>query len=273
MVVLAVASLALIVGGGGVHANPTRSAAAAEQAKTLTFSSTTVFRAPGHARETSREEGAINLAEPAYRVRIFDLRGQVAFERRVFPRALYVRPLRSRRPSRWVAAELCPRAVIAPTARGSNGVADILGLLEVLRHTTSRRIGEEESGGISVVHYRVTTTLGRYLGAIGQPAPPPLAAGGVVINVWIDSENRVRRAVRRFTILGSPASTLEIRTRFGDYGRPITITTPPGVPHVGSEPLDPFANDPVTENVLRAVEAHNPRSGPARLLACTRRAP
>lgn len=255
--VVALGMLIVFLSGGGASANPTKSAAAAERAETLTFTSTSVLRAPGQPRQTAREEGAINLAQPAYRIRIFSDRSPIGFERRVFPRALYVRPLRRRGPSTWVAAELRPPAVIAPTARGSNGLADILGLLEVLRHIPSTLIGREPSAGTSLSHYRATTTLRQYLRAIGQPAPPSFAAADVVIDVWLDPANRVHRAIRKFTIPSQSPATLEIRNHFQNYGRPIAIEPPGGVALVGSEPLNPVANDPVAANVIQALEAQS----------------
>lgn len=253
--IVLLALLTVIIGGGGARADPTQSAAAAERAKTLTFTSTSVLRARDRAPENAHEEGAINLAQPAYRIRIFTAGSPIGFERRVFPRALYVRPLRPHGPSRWVAAKLSPPAVIAPTAEGSNGLADPLGLLEVLRHVPSRLLGHERAEGTTLDHYRATTTLGRYLHAIGQPTPA-LSPARVVIDVWLDSTNRVHRAVRTFSIPGSRPATLEIRNQFRNYGRPLAVEAPPGVTLVGSEPLDPVANDPITANVLRAIETH-----------------
>ena len=253
IVVLAV--LAVIL-SGGARANPSQSAAAAEKARTLTFTSYSILRAPGQVRQIAHEEGAINLAQPGYRIRIFSVGSPVGFERRVFPRALYVRPLRPHGPSPWVAAELSPPVVIAPTAQGSNGLADPLGLLEVLRHVPSKLLGRERAEGTTLEHYRATTTLDQYLQAIGQPIPRSLSSPGVVIDVWLDSTNRVHRAVRRFSIPGTAPATLEIRNHFQNYGRPIAIEAPPGVPPVGSEPLDPVANDPVSANVLKDLEAH-----------------
>lgn len=260
LMIVVLAVLSVILSGGGAQANPTQSAAAAEKARTLTFTSTTVLRAPGRAPQTTREEGAVNLTQPAYRIRIFTSTSSIGFERRVFRRALYVRPFRRHGPSPWVAAELRPPAVIAPSAQGSNGLADALGLLQVLRHIPGKLLGREHAEGTALVHYRATTTIGRYLQAIGQPVPHTLSLAGVVIDVWLDSMNRVHRAVRRFSIPGTAPATLEIRNHFQNYGRPIEIETPPGVWLVGSEPLDAVANDPVSANVLRDIEAHTHRA-------------
>jgi hypothetical protein len=254
--IVVLAALAVIFSGGGARADPTQSAAAAERARTLTFTSYSILRAAGQAPQIAHEEGAINLAQPGYRIRIFSVGRPLGFERRVFPRAVYVRPLRRHGPSPWVAAELSPPAVIAPTAQGSNGLADPLGLLAVLRHVPSKLLGRERVEGTTLEHYRAMTTLDQYLQAIGQPVPPSLSSAGVVIDVWLDSTNRVHRAVRRFSIPGTASATLEIRNHFQNYGHPIAIEAPPGVQLVGSEPLDPVANDPVSANVLKDLEAH-----------------
>lgn len=254
LMVLILAAAIAILSIGGAQANPTQSAAAAEKAKTLTFTSTSVLRAPGQTPQAAREEGVINLAQPAYQIRVFAGSGAIGFERRVFPDAVYVRPLRRRGPSPWDAANLKPPAVIAPTAQGSNGVADVLGLLEVLRHAKSKLVGRERRDGTILAHYRATTTLGSYLRSIRQSVPRSLSKAPAQIDVWLDPANRVRLAIRRFTIPAPRPAVLELRSSFGGYGSPVAIGRPPGVQPRGFQALDPVANDPVSANVLRSLE-------------------
>jgi hypothetical protein len=50
----------------------------------------------------------------------------------------------------------------------------------------------------------------------------------VVIDVWLDPANRVRRAVRRFTIPGPRPAAVEIQNTFSGYVSAIAIERPPG---------------------------------------------
>lgn len=257
VLMLGLAVVAVIVSGGGAQADPSLSATAAEKAKTLRFSTTSLLRVPGLRPQTAQETGEINLALPAYRVRVYSGGSPIGFERLVFPRAVYVRPLRPRRPSPWVAAALSPPAVIAPTARGTNGIADPLGLLEVLRHAVSSFIGRETIQGATLYRYRADISLGAYLRAIGQAVPHALSYAPVRIGVWLDSDSRVRRVTRLFSIPGRQPATLEIDSRFNGYSKHVSIEPPAGVPLRGVEPLDPVANDPVSASVLHALETRS----------------
>ncbi len=232
-------------------------AAAAEKARTFTFRSTSVLSVPGGGEGQQAEEtGMVDLAKPGYRVRIVS--GGSAgrgFERIVLTHALYVQPFRADRTFAWAGVRLRPAAVIAPKTGGSSGVADPLGLLAVLSKSRNAvRVGAQEIEGVATVHYRLRSTVGEFLREQGQSVDSLAARSPVVIDVWLDSQNRVLLAKRLFVLGGAHPLRLLVTTSFTGYGEPVALSVPKGVSLVVSEPLNRVAGDPLSASLLVALK-------------------
>jgi hypothetical protein len=233
-------------------AAPNQAAAAAERAGMFAFQTRSELRVLGRPGQLSRVEGEVDLVRPGgFRVRIQSGADGSGFERIVFPTAVYVRHLPSRGARHWLGVHLSPPATITPRA---GGAGDPLGLLAVLAKTRhAQRLGVARVRGKLTQHYRVQFTLGAFLAAEGQAAQPTVASLPVTVDVWQNSENQLLRAVRTFQLPARSDEKLVVRTEFGRYGQPTAIRAPAGVPLVGSERLDPLADDPLLTSVLSAI--------------------
>jgi hypothetical protein len=229
--------------------------AAAEKAKTFTFASNSVLDLDDRKPQVTVETGAVDLAAPAYRVRVAPGETGVGFERLVFTHALYVRPITASAARSWIGVRLSPAAVIAPSANVSNGVGDPLGLLEVLSQSKGAvRVAHQRLDGVLTVHYRLRSTLGAFLRAQNQSIAARLAASPVLIDVWLDEANRVLLARRQFQVGGSRHASLSITTSFAAYGKPVALSAPGGVSTNVVESLNPVAGDPVSASLLAALK-------------------
>jgi hypothetical protein len=242
-------------------ADVTDAAAAAEKAKTFGFDSKSVFKFADGSSQSAEEAGTVDFVTPAYRARIDSGAGSGGFERVVFAHALYERRVGPHASPAWIGVHLQPRAVIAPVAGASSGVADPLGLLDVLsRGNRAMRVGRQQIDGVQTLHYRLRSTLGEFLRAQGQKASPTQAATPVVIDVWLDDANRVRLASRLFLLDGhghGGAEQLLITTSFSGYGAPVRLRAPAGVRLVGTQPLNPVADDAVSANLGGQLAQHS----------------
>ncbi len=254
-VMVAVLTLAFTQRAPRAQADVREAAAAAEKARTFTFESSSVLSAAGRSNQTTHETGAVDLSAPGYRVRIVSGSRGRGFERIVFTHALYVQPFRSGKTFAWSGVRLRPAAVIAPKAGGSSGVADPLGLLAVLSESKgAERVGSEQVHSVATVHYRLRSTLEAFLMAQGQSLDSGAAKSTVVVDVWLDAENRVRLARRLFLLGGARHARLLVTTSFDAYGVPVTLSAPTGVSLLVAEPLNRVAGDPVSASLLVALK-------------------
>jgi hypothetical protein len=251
---VSIALVALMVHSAGAS-DVRRSAAAAEKAGTFTFLSTSELTFSSGARQTARQTGAVDLNVPGYRLRISEGADGAGFERLVFPRTLFVRHVGRRHPGPWREVALSPPVEIAPKVGGSGGISDPLGLLAVLRDSNgARQIGHEEIEGISTTHFRLQTTLGRFLRDEGVTAPARLSSDLVTVDVWLDSASRVIRAQRLFDLGIQRGARLLVTTDFAGYGSIVGLHPPQHPLRSGVvERLNPVAADPLSASVLAAL--------------------
>jgi hypothetical protein len=230
-------------------ADPHKAAEAALQAETFSFA-TRSERLVGHrARNISRSVGAVNLKHPSFRVRVTGPSGIEGFERIVFPDRIYFRHVGPTARHSWQGARISPRATIGVRAGSGGGLGDNLGLLALLATASDvRQVGRTQER-----HYVINSTLGALISVEGEHAAPRIAALPLQVEVWQDAQNRLTRAVRVFSLRPNGSEKLRVATRFTRYGRPTAIAAPVGVALVGSQPLNPFADDPLGAQVLTAL--------------------
>jgi len=255
VVILAVVfALLQLHGTSRALADPARGAAAAERERTFRFSSRSeLLFADGRSR-LSLAQGEVDLAIPAFRVRVDSGPGSSGFERVVFPGAVYARPLTPAAARPWLGAHLSPTAQITPRAASGEGIGDPLGLLALLSKSHGARlVGTERVAGEIARHYRLHSTLGAFLLLERRHALTRIAAIPVTIDVWQDDANRVLRATRDFALGGPRRERLNVETDFFAYGQPTAISVPAGVALIGSQRLSPLAGDPLASGALSAL--------------------
>jgi hypothetical protein len=201
----------------------------------------------------STAKGEVDLVRPgAFKVRVQSGLG-VGFERVVFPTAVYFRGIGRHGARAWLGAHLAPAATISVHASSGGGLGDPLGLLAILaRSHHAQFLGEQVIDGQLTRHYTLEETLGAFLPAKSRVSPS-VRSIPVEIDVWQDRLQRLVRAVRGFDIGGSRHEELVVQTDFTRYGKPTAIHAPAGVALVGSQRLNPLADDPLGASVLDAI--------------------
>lgn len=232
-------------------AAPDQAAAAAHKAGTFAFLSTSELLAGTRLVRASRTTGEVNLRRHAFRSTVTEAGAGTGFERIVFPTAVYTRATAGRASRFWVGSRISPPVSISVRAGTVDGFSDPLGLLTVLSHLHhATPIGTVREHGVVIWGYTVTATFGALAAIEGRRVSLAIASTPVTIEVWQDVDNHLIRAVRTFALPGD--EQLRVSTRFSRYGRPTSIVRP-SRHTVGSEPLDPFAADPIGASVLTAL--------------------
>jgi hypothetical protein len=250
-------------------ADPSQAASAAASAGSFAFETDSTLRLASGPIVQSTTKGEVNVEHHgAFKVSVTSPSG-VGFERIVFPEAMFVRPLGTRGAHEWFGTKLKPPAAISVHSASGGGLGDPLGLVAALaRNHRSHYVGPAFVNGQHTRHYTLTLTIGQLLGPSAHVAP---AVGRirVNINVWQNSSQQLVRAGRSFIIGGPHAGRLTVTTNFYDYGGQTAINAPPGVTPIGTQRLDPTADDPVGASLLGTVAAglgHSvtPEFGPSR---------
>jgi hypothetical protein len=251
VIVVAVLAFSQLRGAPRAFADPTRAAAAAEQAGSFTFETTSKLFVGSRLSRTSTVGGEIDLAGTgSFKVHVHS--GGVGFERIVFPDRVYARGIGRHGASAWLGATLSPKVSITPYSTSGGGLGDPLGLTAVLHtHRGARDLGSKEIEGERTQHYSLTLTLGSFL-----PADSAVAAATRVIpvevQVWQERLQRLVLAVRTFRIGGPNRERLVVSTHFRNYGQPTSFEAP-HTPLVGTQPLNATADDPLGASVLHAL--------------------
>jgi hypothetical protein len=252
------AALALILASRHAppaQADPTGAARAALKAGSFTFQTTAVLSLAGASTDTVTESGAVDLKAHAYQLRVGSQPGKPGLERVMFTDAIYVRATSPGRIFAWDGVRLHPAAVIAPTVGAVKGIADPLGLLEVLSHSpASTRVGEQRIDGTPTTHYRLHSTLAQFLSTQGERVAPGVRVRGVLIDVWLDRSNRVLLARRVFSFGGSRQGQLTVRTSFAKYGSTVTIKRPDAVSLLGQQRPTTIAEDPLNSTFTSVLD-------------------
>jgi hypothetical protein len=255
VVIAAVLALAQLRGAPRALADPTQAAAAAEQAGTFAFESTSKLFFGSRLTRTSTVKGEINLAGTGS----FKVHG-VGFERIVFPDKVYARGIGRHGPSAWLGAWLSPKVAITPYSASGGGLGDPLGLTATLHtHGGARDIGRAEIAGESTQHYALTLTLGSFLPA-DSAVTAPTRAIPVEVQAWQERLKRLVLAVRTFRIGGASRERLVVETHFSGYGQPTSFEAP-HTPLHGTQPLNATADDPLGASVLHALSFGTGHSG------------
>lgn len=255
--VLACLAILLVVvalpGAPRARAAPDQAAAAADKAGTFSFSVRSQLLAGSAVIRESLTRGEVDLPRQAVRSTVMQRGAGAGFERIVFPSAVYVRQIAGRASRVWVASRLQPPAMIDVSAGSGGGLGDPLGLLAVLARVHSARfVGSGRIDGVAARAYTVRTTVGTLAAIEGERLTGAPAAVPVTIDTWQDHAGRLLLAIRTFWL--PHGQRLRITSRFAHYGRPTAIARP-GVIPVGSQTLNPFADDPVGVSILAALKA------------------
>lgn len=102
---------------------------------------------------------------------------------------------------------------------------------------TVTAVGQEDVGGVRTVHYSGTAPVDKYLGNLDESlrstAQQELSAQGatdVKTDIWVDEQYQPRRA---HVVLG----TTDLTTDYSDYGKPVSVETPPAADTVDFDDL------------------------------------
>lgn len=106
--------------------------------------------------------------------------------------------------------------------------SDVLGLLQHLTGTVTK-VGDEQVDGVQTTHYRATIDLTGHGTStsstiLSQQLAQALGLADVPIDVWLDSDGRLRQLKTSFDILGLTVAATE---GIGSFGTPVSVTAPP----------------------------------------------
>lgn len=87
------------------------------------------------------------------------------------------------------------------------------------------RVGEEQVRGVATVHFRTTVDASRRARTGASPAAVA-SLKNVLVEVWLDDDDRPRRHRETMTLAADKAKTVSTMESF-DFGRPVTIDLPP----------------------------------------------
>ena len=240
---LAVVVLALILvlslGGRARALSPiSRAPAAALRSGTVHFNSSIAITRGGLEVQRFAQNGEANFGANAYRTTLAPTGVGVALEWRIVGGVLYVAQThgvgRIASPNRWIAARLALGQQGHFASPETDAITDPLAVFRILRNIRApvSYVGPSAIGGVPSQEYRVTTSLGKLIGASapGSRTPERLRPVAASLEVWLDREGRPRRVDAILT--SGPTSRparLESSITYGAYGAATSIVAPPGV--------------------------------------------
>jgi hypothetical protein len=128
-------------------------------------------------------------------------------------------------------------ALSGPLGAGNGDPADLLASLTAISGSVTKQ-GTATIRGVPVTGYRVTIDLAKAAAKVPgwerasfKEFAQSLGAGTIPVDVWVDSQNLVRRMREALPMpsgLGAPAGALVTQTTdFYDFGVPVRVSAPP----------------------------------------------
>jgi hypothetical protein len=121
---------------------------------------------------------------------------------------------------------------------GQQGPSESLAILQSASSSGVRKAGTTTLFGTTTTEYRTTVDLNKVASAAGKPALAPAIQSleskyhisSIPLEVWVDSQDRVRRLVENVDIPSSgstPAVSAAVTVNINAFGVPVNVTPPP----------------------------------------------